>query len=398
MADTPTRRGHRGASQPLVLVACSQDWDAPGRLPGVLAGAGCKVDVLCPEDSALFHTRYAADKYAAVADDLGPFLKAFHQLRRSRRYDGVIAVDDPLLSALQEGPAEQLRPWFPVDPAGDGFDVVRGKTGFCRAAQRWGLSIPRSAIAHTRQQVVRAAREIGFPVVLKRDVSFAGTGVRKVESADELLAAYAQIDDARPCVVQEMIEGKVGNTAALFVHGRPVAWMTAYKTRTFPGPFGPSSARQFVDRPELAAVLSRLGERTGYHGFLALDWIERRPVRRGGAGDLAFIELNARPVPALQMAPLVGVDFAAAVPGLFGEAVAVQVPVVSARTAARVYPMFPQDFLRAIAKGEEEQLKAWASGAHPFEDIPWDDPSLIAWHTRSRFVRRHFARVFPGRL
>jgi len=380
-----------------VLIACSEGWDAPGRLPAVLARAGCRVDVLCPTSSALFHTRYVERKHEAPAE-LGELLRVFSQLRGQGDYDWIVAVDDSLLEALECGPPEELRHWFPVDPAREGFEILRGKTGFCKEAQRLGLSIPQSAIAHTLEEAGEAARRIGFPVVLKRDVSYGGMGVRLVESMDKLEATYARLEDSRPCVVQEMIQGPIGNTAALFVHGRPVTWMTAYKVRTWPGSFGPSSARRFVDRPEMAPVLARLGQHTGYHGFLALDWIERAPVAAGVPGELAFIELNARPVPAIQMAPLVGVDFAAAIPGLFGERVSVQVPLVTARIAAETFPMFPQDFFRAVTKRDQAQLEAWATGSHPFDDVPWDDPGLIAWHTRNRMVRRHFDRVFASRL
>jgi biotin carboxylase len=54
-----------------------------------------------------------------------------------------------------------------------------------------GLDIPKTRVAHRRQDVARLAAEIGYPVMVKVNVGGSGTGMIRYDSAEELEAAVA---------------------------------------------------------------------------------------------------------------------------------------------------------------------------------------------------------------
>ena len=54
-----------------------------------------------------------------------------------------------------------------------------------------GLDIPKTRVAHRRQDVARLAAEIGYPVMVKVNVGGSGTGMIRYDSAEELAAAVA---------------------------------------------------------------------------------------------------------------------------------------------------------------------------------------------------------------
>ena len=54
-----------------------------------------------------------------------------------------------------------------------------------------GLDIPQTRVAHRREDVVRLAREVGYPLIVKVNVGGSGAGVIRYDSEEELAAAVA---------------------------------------------------------------------------------------------------------------------------------------------------------------------------------------------------------------
>ncbi len=370
-----------------VLVACGENWDSPARLPRVLQNAGCEVDVFCSATWGLAQTRFI-DRIVEAPQTLDEYvdaLRAYLEVHRTS-YQWIIVADDPLLAALVRRANEPwLADWFPVDPASSAVSMISSKVGFVGAALASGLHVPPSHICSTFEECERAAEALGFPIVLKASESYSGLGVRAAHNSGELADAFREV--RTPLVVQKFIQGRLGNTIALFDHGVPVCSMSSYKVRTWPGPFGPSSARQFMSHPEAESVVAHVGALTGFHGLGAVDW-----VRDESTDKLVVLEFNARPVPTLHMGPLAGVDFSVAIRSMLEGNRVIQEPAV-ANENVLILPMFPEDFYRAATEGTDAAFETLQRELEGYCDVPWDDEPLLNYHLRRRVLKRCFARL-----
>lgn len=376
-----------------VLVACGSDWLSPSRLPGVLRRAGCRVHVFCPPDTVLTSSRHVAEVHLGPPQ-VGGFVSALrdHLQAANGRYGWVIVADDPLLTALAERAGEAwLDDWFPVDRRRlEVVGMLASKAGFVETAGAAGLPLPSSRVAATPAEVPAAATDVGYPVILKPSSSFAGFGVHRVDAPRELGAALERLGEAAPgpIVVQRFHRGPIGNTIFLLERGRPRCWMSAYKVRTFPGPFGPSCARRFLTHPDAEAVVTSLGELTGYHGLGALDWVEDEET-----GRFVLLEFNSRPVPIIHLGHLAGVDFPGAIRAMLEGRGGVQRPPPVPPDGS-VIPMFPEDLFRTLVERDVGTLRDWLPLGRGWHDVPWDDLAVLRHYARyaARFYRLAFQR------
>jgi glutathione synthase/RimK-type ligase-like ATP-grasp enzyme len=245
---------------------------------------------------------------------------------------------------------------------------------------RAGVPVPRSRAVQGPDELRRFAADVGGPVVLKPVDGVAGGGVVLVQDLEELEDVFLRVVAAHPALmVQEYVPGRVGFCQAVFDTGRLVAWMTAWKARTWPGPFGPSSEVRFASVPEAGEIVPRIGEALGFHGLLSFDFVEEADT-----GRLVVIEVNARPVGVMARCSHAGVDFAGAIRSLlFG--VPLEGHVAGTRHAATV-PLFPQNLLRSIVEGDMRSLMVALSPA-ALADVPWSDPGLLGAQLRQGFRR-----------
>ncbi|MDB4967020.1 MAG: hypothetical protein JWN44_2709 [Myxococcales bacterium] len=362
--------------KPTILVACGSEWLSPARLPRVLRAAGTHVAAFCPRRWPLAQTRFV-DEIIDAPPELDAYVDALRDHLADTRYDWVLVVDDPLLSALAE---RRHEPWLdgilPIAASHPWSRTLASKAAFCELATASGLPVPPSRTCASLADARSAVDALGLPLMLKQSSGFAGLGVRLVRDHADLEAAWRAVAGGGLVVAQRYVEGPIGNSVVLYDRGAPIAWMSAYKVRTWPGPFGPSSARRFMSHADVEPIIRKVGARSGYHGFCALDWVE------DPEGRLQIIELNARPVPTIHMGGLAGVDFARAVRELLGGVPRVQPP---RPRVDRVIPMFPEDVWRAASENRLS-LASWLPIPGRFTDVPWQDPPLMLHHL-GRFYR-----------
>jgi predicted ATP-grasp superfamily ATP-dependent carboligase len=360
---------------PEVLVVASDDWLSTGRLPGLLRRAGCHVTVLCPRRQMAVRTRHV-DRWlatprgpAAVVEELR------HELGR-RAYRWVVAADGPTLMALAARRSEDWvqADWFPVDPRGRYVELLFSKRALAQLAPGLGLAVPRSILCPTPDAAIAAAGVLGFPFFLKEDCNSAGRGLRYVGDADALAATVGGAWP--PSVAQEVIPGHDVPAEALFDRGRLVCWVSSYRERAWPEPYGPSAARRYVSVPAVRAALEAIGRATGLHGFLSLDF--RLDARTGA---VLLLELDGRPTPTLHLGARVGADFALAIRRMLaGEQPAE--PLHQRADRDPVVYMFPQDPVRSLARGTPALLLPWLFDLRRWRDIPLTDGPLMDAYLR----------------
>ena len=87
--------------------------------------------------------------------------------------------------------------------------AVRDREGFFSELNRLGIPHPHTELASDLREAKERARDIGYPVVLKPTVGFAGSGIRFVDSVQSLEDEYTRLEGWNPegVLIQEYVEG-----------------------------------------------------------------------------------------------------------------------------------------------------------------------------------------------
>lgn len=155
-------------------------------------------------------------------DGLTGFLSQQHALLG---FDGVITICDYYIdTAAHVARALDLPAPFPSSVA-----AIRDKGRMRIALERAGLANPSFRLAHSWDAAQRAAREIGYPLVIKPTDLSSSAHVRLVDNEDALRAAYATIDQfthtfrgqprERGCLLEHFMAGPEVSVEAVTIGG-----------------------------------------------------------------------------------------------------------------------------------------------------------------------------------
>jgi D-aspartate ligase len=181
-------------------------------------------------------------------------------------------------------------------------------------AESLGLDVPLTWYPQSRDDV--AVLDCVFPVVLKPAVKdgfnrLTAAKAWRVDSREELVARYDEactLVDPSTLMVQELIPGGGSEQlsyAAICEAGRPLAWLTARRTRQYPMDFGRAST--FVETAELPEVeepARKLLERIGYTGLVEVEF--KRDPRDG---KCKLLDVNPRVWGWHTLCARAGIDF-----------------------------------------------------------------------------------------
>jgi glutathione synthase/RimK-type ligase-like ATP-grasp enzyme len=263
------------------------------------------------------------------------------------------------------------------------------KSRFVSLAAAEGLLVPETAVVHSTHMLRRLIAKSNFPMVLKRDESFGGRGVRIVADADEAIRAFAELKasggylsalkqavrkldvahlnrlwSTRPAIcLQRYVNGRPANRAVVCWRGEVLAGLSVDVVQTGEAT-GPATVVRVIDSAEMTAATDRLVRRLGLSGFVGFDF-----VLEATTGRPYIIEMNARPTQICHLSLGAGTDMVGALSKRCGLAPRPRAPSVGARTIA----LFPQELWR---DPQSEYLRS----AH--HDVPWNMPEFILAYDR----------------
>ncbi|MCK4477639.1 ATP-grasp domain-containing protein [Candidatus Bathyarchaeota archaeon] len=85
---------------------------------------------------------------------------------------------------------------------------VRDKMQFFHELKKIAIPYPETALARNPDEGKRAAKDIGYPVMVKPLAGFGGVGIRKVKDRDELGKVFPQVVSlSRGVLIQEFVSG-----------------------------------------------------------------------------------------------------------------------------------------------------------------------------------------------
>src|SRR5947209_8916611 len=228
------------ASKPRVLVT-----DGEGRstvaICRSLSRAGYEVAVAASARPARAQwSRWCAERLL-VADPLRDeqaFVDDLARIAEASHYELLLAGSDVSLRTISRSRARlvpHLRVYLPAD------DVVArslSKQWLVRNAQRAELATPRTLVCDGQDEAVEAARELGFPLLVKsREALFRVDGATRrrgsvmVHNLDALLIQLPGYGN--PCLVQASDRGTVFSYAGLIVDGTLVQRVFSRYRRTW---------------------------------------------------------------------------------------------------------------------------------------------------------------------
>ena len=373
---------------PRVLLVASDDWLGISRLPRYLSRAGARVSALTSPGFGLAASSFVTERFSTEEGAAKTLESLRRHLETAARYDWIVLADDELLDLAVERRGE---PWlnglFPMrsnDP--DAALALISKAAFSRAMSACGVPMPQGRLAAGAAQILAAASDVGFPVIIKPNRGSGGVGIVSANSRAEL-AAPAESTRGE-YLVERRLEGRVGGTAVLFDRGAPAWWSSFFKVGVWPEPYGPSCRRLAFEPAGLEALLERLGPALGLHGLFGMDWI-LTPEQ-----ELFVIELNGRPIPLIEASLQVAQNFPDALRDfLAGRRTVRRPPPVGDAPLCHV---MPQSFLLACSHRDWRLAAGLLTGLRDRTDAPWGDAGLMKKHA-FRVAKAVFLKATLGR-
>jgi predicted ATP-grasp superfamily ATP-dependent carboligase len=256
----------------------------------ILGLAGHHVEVCDPSPWCLCRYSRFVRKYhrcPPLRDDPEGYLAFVEALLASRGFDVLLPTHEQgfLFARAQERFAGKVAL---ASPSFDSYRIAHSKAGFSRLLNELGLPQPATAIV-TLEGELRAV--VRFPAVIKISIGTASRGVWFVrdareldEAVHELVAADAFSDEV---LAQDFVAGTTEKAQSVFCRGKLVGFH-AYRGIAL-GVGGGEAIKESVDRPQVRAMLDKIGQRLAWHGALSIDYLmpEQNPTP-------LFIDCNPR--------------------------------------------------------------------------------------------------------
>ena len=256
-------------------------------------------------------SRFASSYHRVVspyADSAG-FAARISDLSRELGIEAVLPISDAACRALLSRRLEL--PGVVVAPSLEVYERLSDKESALQLARETGILTPRSHRASSPEEAVRAADEIGWPVILKPVSSIATvapgvlrkTRVSRVDDAAALQRAWHEQVGSGAALVQELVPGRGEGLFYLRSRGRTLAVFAHRRLREKPPAGGVSVLRESIAvDPELASRVEKILESVG------LDGVAMAEFRRDGATS-RLMEFNVRLWGSVQLAIDAGIDF-----------------------------------------------------------------------------------------
>ncbi len=383
-----------GDTRPRILIVSLEKWQAISRLPKALQQSGFEVAALCYPNSYLATTRHLDQLFflhsmrlgsrvfrgiAATINQWNPQLVVPGDDRAVLFFHRIIQLHQEAKQTLPPRMLETLRLSF------GNFSWLAEATSkhlTLQRAQKLGLKTPRFAHAHTVNEAVSLAKDLGWPVAVKKSTGWAGQGVAFCDNEQQVALVFQKYNRVSGMIksrliqlrgwslgpewfpadcsvtVNEVIRGKSAMFGVAAANGKILAHAAAMKEQTYPHKNGPSSVVRFIQHPRMEQTIEKLVGQWGATGLLGFDFI------LSADGEASLLECNARPISITPMGNLTGHDLCLA---LHHHLTGLEIP---APTAPRhqVVAHFPNEWRRDPASPYLHDA---------YHDVPWDDPVLL---------------------
>ncbi len=281
-----------------------------------LGRAGYRVLAVDDQPTSLgFRSRYVYRSFVVPAprDHPDEFVAAMERIITQEKVDLVIPVTDLAiqpLAASRDLLAAKTRIAMPEDAP---LHLVTNKSKTLELAATLGIPVPETRLVHTVEEALVAAREWGWPLVLKPQASHKLEDARGIESFQvtyaenptDLEHKLARFAGRCSVLLQRYCPGVGHGVELLMSRGRPLAAFAHRRRREIPLSGGASSYRESVALdPQLLSWSVQLLQKMEWTGLAMVEF-------KVGPSRTELMEVNGRIWGSLPLAVASGVDFPA---------------------------------------------------------------------------------------
>lgn len=257
-----------------------------------------------------YHTRFADEKIIApsIQNDVKEFHNFFMNFLQNQAVDVVIPMNDysaQYLSMNKDALSKQIN--F-IMPSYDIFLNAYDKNRLMRICSENGFPHPKTVDLSVVRDVERASKEIGFPALIKPNISTGARGISIVNSVSDITKKLSQIiENYGDCHLQEFIQpGGKQYKVELFVSDQKLINSTViHKIRFYPEKGGSSCYCQTIQNDDLVSVCFDVLKILKWEGFADFDLIED-PTDH----IVKIMEINPRIPACIKVSSSSGVNFA----------------------------------------------------------------------------------------
>jgi predicted ATP-grasp superfamily ATP-dependent carboligase len=287
-----------------------------------------------------FFSRHVAARvvHPSTRDDPNGAIERIVDATRRHRIDLVVPVGEDFVMLLSQERGRFTDRTKLALPEREALAAARDKQATVELARRLGIPVPRTALVEAADDAVRQAPALGWPVVLKPQVSRAlrrdgrvdAFGVTYASDSTALSRQMEWFEGRCPVLLQEYSRGEGHGIGLLMEHGKPLLAFQHRRLREVPITGGPSSFRESVALdPTLYEYSTRL--------LGALDWTGPAMVEFKLADDgPKLMEVNGRIWGSLPLTVKSGLDLPSRMVDLFlGDGAAGSAPTTTYTVGVR---------------------------------------------------------------
>ncbi len=274
---------------------------------------GCEVSALCAQKvSSGYATKYLHHRYKSPDVHLqeSAFRNYFYEHLNEHKYDLIIPMGDAsayFLSREKENVKQRYNIICAVETYAI-FELANDKQRLMEVCAKYDIVHPKTREL-TMETMDEVADYVGFPAMIKPNLSAGAKGIVKVENNEELHTKFPPItEEFGRCTLQQFVEQPdyYYNVMLFRKYDGTTAATTVIKIRRyFPLKGGTSCYSETVEHPFLVEQCERCLEKLDWHGFADFDVLEDKET-----GELKIIEINPRVPSSLQGSFAAGVNFA----------------------------------------------------------------------------------------
>ena len=313
MAPTPAHPTGESRPEPDRVLVLGKDDRSVLAILRSLGRRGHRVELAWHDpDSIVPRSRYCHATHALPHPDAEPegWLAPIEALLARERFDLVVPADDPSTLALAARRAELAAHALLALPNELALEIAFDKLRTWELARALALPVPRQLAGVDASGLEAAARELGWPVVLKpRSAWRFGSkkwehAVKKAYHAHELRALWRGLRGLDEVLLQENVPGRGVGVEVLAWEGEVLLAFQHERLHEPPRGGGSTYRRSVALDPELRSATEALCARLELSGVAMVEFRRDAP-----SGRWWLIEINARFWGSLPLALRAGADF-----------------------------------------------------------------------------------------